>query len=350
MNFNIFSSGAISENMAADLGSSNTRIYLSGKGCVLDEPTYIAWDDKNNELSAVGEEARQMYGKEPVGIRVIRPILNGVVADSEKAVIMMREFIKRVCPKSLLKPQIIVSIPSGSTSVEKNAFAEVCRNAGAREVFVMEETLAAAEGAGCDISMARGMLIADIGGGSCDVSSLSLGRTVISKSIPAGGDAFTREIMKYIKKAHNLNIGFLTAENLKHKIGSAYPSDKLSKSERVCGCDIQTGMPKEIIVTADEIREVFAPLVSQIARAVKTTLEETPPELQSDISEDGMLITGGGAKTVNLDYALSLETGIKVYTAPECEYCAAKGLGIETDKLSGRINEDKFYYSLYDER
>lgn len=347
MYLNYLLNNAISCDMAIDPGTDVTLIYVRGMGIVLKEPSYIAYDVNTKKIQAVGSEAYEMLGKAPSCIKVVKPLEAGVISDYEMACKMLKYFINNACTKKiLLKPRVIASIAADSTEIEKKALADALREAGAREVYLMEEPLAAAYGAGCDISLARGMLIADIGAGGCDVASISLGRSVISKSVKVGGNAFTENVIQYIKKNYNLNIGYITAEKIKREIGCAYPFD-LSKTMQVTGCAVSNGLPGTIYVNSEELRESFLPLLKKVAETIKTTLEDTPPELQSDILEDGILITGGGALMYGLEKWLTAETGIKVFTTDKMDECVINGVGEQLSMLdiSGE-QPDKYYYAI----
>ena len=346
MNINSLLNNTLSNDMGIDIGTESTLIYMAGSGLVLKEPSYIAYDIYSEKIEAVGTQAKEMLGKAPHCIKVVRPIFNGVISNKNMACQMIREFISSISQKTVLKPRIIASVSMGSTQVEQRALCDVLNEAGARDVYLIEEPLAAASGAGCDISLARGMLIADIGAGSCDVASISLGNSVIGKSTTAAGDSFTNEIIKYVRKNYNMNIGFLTSEKIKKEIGCAYPFDGI-KSMTVYGSDLTNGIPRFITLSSEEIRDIFNPLLLQIADIIKTTLEDTPPELQSDILEDGILLTGGGAKLHGIDRWLRMETGMKVFVTENMEECVINGVGAELAKLDIPNNQTtKFYYSL----
>ncbi len=346
MNLNFIVNNTFSSDMAIDPGTDTTLIYVREKGIVLKEPSYIAYDINTKEIVAAGMQAYEMLGKTPPCIKVVKPISAGVISDYEMACKMFKHFISLVYKKTVLKPRIIVSVPSGITDVEQRAITDALKDAGARDVYLMEEPLAAAAGAGCDISLARGMLIADIGGGRCDVASVSLGHSVISRSITVAGNTFTEEIIRYIRKNHNLNIGYKTAEEVKREIGCAYPFD-LSKTTEVAGCDSTTGLPGVTTVNSEELREIFTPLLKKIAQVIKTTLEDTTPELQSDILEDGILITGGGAMLYGIDKWLRMELGIKVFITQNMDECVINGVGEQLSRLDVSSNNSaKYYYSI----
>ena len=345
MNLNYLFNNAFSQDLAIDIGTQRTRIFIHSKGLVLDEPSFIAYDKHTRETVASGSDAMEMEGKAPRTIEIIKPIENGVIASFEPAIRMLTGFIGSVCGKTLLKPRVIASVPSTSTDIELRAFADVLKHAGAREVFLCEAPIAAAVGAGCDVSLARGMLIVDLGGGKSDAASLSLGASVIKKSIPISGNTINEEIIKYVKSAHNLTIGGVSAERIKCEIGCAYPFEN-SKSTSVSGCDITSGLPRSITLNSEELRQVIAPVISKIAVLITNVLEDTPSALQADIMEDGILITGGGAKLFGIDKLLRAETGIKVFTTDNTDLCVINGIGSELLKLDNS-SADKYFFSLY---
>ncbi len=346
INFSYLINSTLSEDIGIDLGSFMTSIYIQNKGIVLKEPSYIALDTRTNEVVSVGTQAYEMIGKNPPCIKIVQPIENGVISDIELAVKMLKAFISRVYKQTVLKPRVMACVPSDSTEIERHAIVGVLKDSGAREVYLIDAPLAAAVGAGCDISLARGLLIAHIGAGRCDVSSISLGRSVIGKSINVAGNTFTEEIIKHIKNAHNINIGTLTAEAVKKKIGCAYPLEKLT-TMNISGCDVTSGLPRFISVSSEEIRECLLSSLLKIANIIKTTLKDTPPDLLADILEDGILITGGGGMLYGLDKYLRMELGIKVFVIDDMQDCAIKGIGAELSKLDlTKAQGGKFYYAV----
>ena len=346
MNINYLFNNTFSQDIAIDLGTDTTLIFIQGKGIVLKEPSYIAYDKNSRSLVAVGSEAKEMEGKSPRTIEVLKPIENGVISDLEMTAKMLRSFIGRVCEKNLLKPRIMASVPAESTDVEQRALCDVLKEAGAREVFLTEAPIAAAVGAGCDISLARGMLVVDIGGGKSDAASISLGASVIKKSINASGNTINEEIIKYVKYTHNLTIGALSAERVKHEIGCAYPFE-LSKTTSVSGCDVTSGMPRTITLNSEELRPVITPVVKKIAELITSVLEDTPPALQADIMEDGILLTGGGAMLYGIDKFLRSETGIKIFTTEKSDECVVVGAGGELIKLDDS-SANRYFFTIYD--
>ena len=347
MNLNFLVNNTFANDIAIDLGTDMTYIYIKGNGIVVREPSYIAYDTNTHEIQACGTDARNMLGKNPPSITVSSPVVNGVVSDHTLASLMLKNFISKSCPKTLLKPRVVVTVPSDSTDVEKRALSLALQQSGAREVYFIETPIAAAVGAGCDISLARGMLVANLGGGRCDVCSISLGHSVIKNSITTAGRAFCFEITKYIKKKYNLNIGELSADTIKRELGCAAPFDR-TKTLSVTGCDTTSGLPRAISINSEEIRDVLSPLVLQIASVIRTTLEETPPELQSDILEDGILITGTDANIYGLDKFLRTELNIKVFIADSPEECGAKGAGEELSRLDIANDGEKYCYTMYE--
>lgn len=330
--------GLFSKDIAIDLGTATTLLYVQGEGIVLYEPSVTAYDVDDKSIQAVGEEAWAMLGKTPQALAVEHPLSGGVITDSYLAAEMLRRFIAKVCQKSLLKPRVMVCVPADITDVEQRAVIEACSQAGARRVYIIEEPIAAAIGAGCDISLARGMLIVDIGGGTTDVAAISLGQAVISRSIKTAGDSFTQAVIDYMQKRYNLNIGQPTAEKIKREVGCVFPRERIV-SVTICGTDTQSGLPRTAVINSDEIREAFDGVVGEVIQAIKDTLEDTPPELLNDILEDGILLTGGGAKIYGLDKRLRIETGIKIFLAQDMDACVIKGAGVALDSV-GRRNVD----------
>lgn len=338
MEFGINWGSLFSKDIAIDLGTDTTLLCVQGEGIVLYEPSVVAYDVDNRSIQAVGEAAWEMVGRNPKSLVVERPLSGGVITDTYLTEEMLRHFIAKACKKSLLKPRVMVSVPSGITDVEERAVIAACHQAGARRVYIIESPIAAAIGAGCDISLARGMLLVDIGGGTTDVAAISLGKAVISRSIKTAGNAFTQAVIDYMYKNNNLYIGEPTAEKIKQEIGCVFPREKL-ESMAVYGTDAQTGLPRSAVVNSDEIREAFNDVVEEIIQAIKNTLEDTPPELLNDILEDGILLTGGGAKIYGLEKRLRIETGIKIFLAQDMDACVIRGAGIALDSV-GRRNVD----------
>jgi rod shape-determining protein MreB and related proteins len=307
--------GWFSNDLAIDLGTANTLVYVRGKGIVLTEPSVVAVrrDEKgSNQVRAVGKEAKLMVGKTPGNIVAIRPMKDGVIADFEVAEAMLRYFIRKVHNRrSLVRPRIIVCIPSGVTQVEKRAVRESAESAGAREVYLIEEPMAAAIGAGLPITEPVCNMVVDIGGGTTEVGVISLGGIVYSRSVRVGGDKMDIAILQHIKRQHNLLIGERTAELIKTSIGNAYSLGE-PETMTIKGRDLVSGIPKTVDVNSDEIRESIQEQIDSIVETVRIALEQTPPELAADIVDRGIVLTGGGALLKNLDHLLRLETGLPI--------------------------------------
>lgn len=332
-----------SNDIGIDLGTATVLVYVKGKGIVLKEPSVVAIDVHTNKLHAVGEEARRMLGRTPDAIQAIRPLADGVISDYYLTEQMIKAFIGKVCKRRLFKPRIMICVPSGVTEVEQRAVIDAAHQAGARKVYIIEEPIAAAIGAGVDISQPRGMMIVDIGGGTTDVAVISLGSIVTSRSIKVAGDEFDEAVIKYIRKKYSLNIGARTAEDVKISVGCVYPREK-NISIDIRGGSLLTGLPQTITVSSEEIREAFEDVVVEIIDAVKNVLEETPPELVGDILEDGVLLTGGGALVHGLDKRLKRETGIEVYLAEDIVSCVAKGSGLALDNMDVLSDPTHIFY------
>ncbi len=323
--------GFLSADMAIDLGTANTLVYVKGQGIVLNEPSVVAianWRGKKQVL-AVGEEAKLMLGRTPGNIEAIRPLRDGVIADFEIAEEMIKHFIRKVHNRrSFASPQVIVCVPSGSTAVVRRAIQESAESAGARRVFLIEEPMAAAIGAALPVTEPTGSMVVDVGGGTTEVAVLSLGGIVYSRSVRVGGDKMDESIIAYVRRNHNLLLGESSAERIKQGIGTACPpEDGNGKSLDIKGRDLMNGVPKEIVVTQRQIAESLAEPVGAIIDAVKVALENTAPELAADIVDKGIVLTGGGALLGNLDYVLRHATGLPVSIADEPLSCVAMGTG-----------------------
>jgi rod shape-determining protein MreB len=326
--------GMMSADMAIDLGTANTLVYVKGRGVVLNEPSVVSIVNTQGrkQVLAVGEEAKQMLGRTPGHIEAIRPLRDGVIADFEVAEEMIKHFIRKVHNRrrlgGLASPDIIVSVPSGSTPVERRAIQDSAESAGAHRVYLIEEPMAAAIGAGLPVTEPTGSMIVDVGGGTTEVAVLSLGGVVYSRSVRVGGDKMDEAIIGYIRRNHNLLVGEGSAERIKEKIGSACPpEDGDGEVMEIKGRDLMNGVPKELIISRRQIAESLAEPVGAIIEAVKVALEQTPPELASDIVDKGIVLTGGGALLTDLDFVLRHATGLAVSIADEPMLCVVMGTG-----------------------
>ena len=321
-------------DMGIDLGTASVLVYIKGKGVVLKEPSVVAFDRDTNKIKAIGEEARLMLGRTPGNIVAVRPLRQGVISDYTVTEKMLKHFIQKAGGKQRLrKPRISVCVPSGVTEVEKKAVEDATYQAGAREVAIIEEPIAAAIGAGIDISRPCGNMIVDIGGGTADIAVISLGGTVVSTSIKIAGDDFDEAIVRYMRKKHNLLIGERTAEDIKIKIGCAYKLPEV-ETMNVRGRNLVTGLPKTIEVTSEETEEALRETTSQIVEAVHSVLEKTPPELAADIADRGIVLTGGGSLLRGLEELIESKTGITTMTAADPMLCVAIGTGKYVEFLS----------------
>jgi len=321
----------LSRDMGIDLGTANTLVYVRGQGIVLRESSVVAVEKDKKRALAVGEQARKMIGRTPGNIVAIRPLLDGVIADFDIAETMLKYFIAKVYERrrGLMKPRMVIGVPSGITGVERRAVIEAAITAGAREAHLIEEPMAAAIGAGLPVEEPTGSMIVDIGGGTTEVAVISLGGIVVSESIRIAGDELNEAIISYMKKEYNLAIGERTAEDIKIKIGSAYPvtSDDIQDSMEVRGLNQTEGLPRTVTITSGEIRGALSECVSNIVNAVRKTLERTPPELAADIIDRGIVLAGGGALLLGLDELISHETKIAVHIAQDPLSCVALGTG-----------------------
>jgi rod shape-determining protein MreB and related proteins len=329
--------GLFSNDLAIDLGTANTLVYVKGKGIVLGEPSVVAIRTDNrmkNKVVAVGLEAKNMLGRTPGNIIAIRPMRDGVIADFEVTEAMLRHFIHKVHNRrTFVRPRIIVAVPSGITPVEKRAVKESAESAGAREVFLIEEPMAAAIGAGLPITEPTCNLIVDIGGGTTEVAVISLAGIVFSRSLRIAGDKMDSAIMQYVKRKYNLLIGERTSEIIKTTIGNAYPDADDIATIEVKGRDLVSGIPKILAIDSDEVRESIAEQIDAIVETVKIALEQTPPELAADIVDRGIVLTGGGALLKNLDRLLREETGLPITVADDPLSTVARGSGIALDNI-----------------
>ena len=333
--------GFLSADLGIDLGTANTLVYVKGRGIVLDEPSVVAVGSARGrkQILAVGEEARQMLGRTPGNIQAIRPLRDGVIADFDLAEEMIKRFIRKAHRRGLGTPQIIVCVPSGATAVERRAIREAAESAGARRVFLIEEPIAAAIGAGLPVTEATASLVVDIGGGTTEVAVLSLGGIVYSRSVRVGGDKMDEVVAADIRRRHNVLIGETTAEWIKREIGSAcLPGRGDGRVVRVMGRDLAYGVPKEIAVTEREVARSLAEPVAAIVGAVRAALEHTAPELAADIVDRGIVLTGGGALLANLDHVLRHASGLPVTIADRPLACVALGTGRALDEM-GALNK-----------
>lgn len=325
--------GIFSKEIGIDLGTANTLVYLKGKGIILREPSVVAVNNQTGQVLAVGIEAKQMIGRTPGNITAIRPLKDGVIADFETTQGMLKYFIRKAMGNNpFAKPRVVICVPSGVTEVEKRAVIDSAMSAGAKEAYLIEEPMASAIGAGMPVAEPSGSMVVDIGGGTSEVAVISLGGVVVSRSLRIAGDEFDDSIIHYIKKEYNLMIGERTAEAIKLKIGSAHALEK-EETYNVSGRDLVTGLPKEITVTSQEIREALREPINAVVDSIKLTLEKTPPELASDIMERGIMLAGGGALLKGFDKLISDETGIPVFIAEQPIDCVVLGTGKVLEEL-----------------
>ena len=329
--------GFLSADMAIDLGTANTLVYVKGRGIVLNEPSVVAIAEVRGkkQVLAVGEEAKQMLGRTPGNIRAIRPLRDGVIADFEVAEEMIKYFIRKVHNRrSFASPLVIICVPSGSTAVERKAIKEAAENAGARQAILIDEPMAAAIGAGLPVTEPTGSMVVDIGGGTTEVAVLSLGGIVYSRSVRVGGDKMDEAIIGYIRRNHNLLVGEGSAERVKEEIGSACPPEEgEGRTMEIKGRDLMNGVPKELIISERQIAEALAEPVGAIIETVKVALEHTAPELAADIVDKGIVLTGGGALLGNMDYVLRHATGLPVSIADDPLTCVVLGTGRALEEM-----------------
>ena len=326
--------GVLSADMAIDLGTANTLVYVKDAGIVLNEPSVVAVLNSNlgsKKVIAVGQEAREMLGRTPGNIEAIRPLKDGVIADFEVAEEMIKHFIRKVHNRrAFVSPQIVICVPHGSTAVERRAIQESAESAGARKVYLIEEPMAAAIGAGLPVTEATGSMIVDIGGGTTEVAVLSLGGIVYARSVRVGGDHMDEALIGYMRRHHNLLIGEASAEKIKKEIGTAIPTN--NNTYAVKGRDLRSGTPKEVNITEEDTAEALNDILKQMVNGIKDALESTPPELSADLVDMGLVLTGGGALLKNIDKRFSKETGLPVHIADDPLSCVAVGTGKALDQ------------------
>ena len=339
-----------SKDIGIDLGTANTLVYMRGKGIIIREPSVVAVDVKMDRVRYVGQEAKDVIGRTPGSIVAVRPLKDGVIADFDMTTSMLQEFIRKALKGRAFagsRVRVIICIPSGVTAVERRAVKEATQNAGAKRVSIIEEPMAAAIGAGLPVAEPTGSRIVDIGGGTSEVAVISLGGIVTSRSVRVAGDEFDSSIINYIKKKYNLLIGERTAENIKIAIGSAYPYSDNEPSMDIKGRNLLNGLPENITITSEEIREALSEPLSHVIEAIKVTLEKTPPELAADIIDQGIMLAGGGALLKGLDLLIHSETGMPVKVAERPLDCVADGTGkvLENiDKLIDVLTDDDTRY------
>ena len=321
MNFLSFKS----KDIGIDLGTANILVTLNGKGIILREPSVVSIDNKTGNIIATGFEAKEMVGRTPKEISAIKPLKDGVIADFTATKLLLKNLLEKVCKRyNALRPRVLVGVPSGITEVEERAVEESIIRAGAREVYLIEEPMAAAIGAGIEIEEPSGNIVVDIGGGTTEVAVISLGGIVVSNSLRIAGDELDEDIINYVKREMNLAIGETTAEQIKKEIGCAMPLMS-QMTMKIKGRDLNDGLPRTDIITSDQVEKAMKESIDKIVEVVKITLEKTPPELASDIMEKGIMLTGGGALIQNLDKLISIETGMPVYVTEEPLDCVVKG-------------------------
>ncbi|MBD9159479.1 MAG: rod shape-determining protein [Clostridiales bacterium] len=328
-----------SKDIGIDLGTANILVTLKGKGIVLKEPSVVAINRRNGNIVATGNEAKEMLGRTPEQIKAVRPMKDGVIADFTATQLMLKNIIGKVGKRyNIGRPRVVVGVPSGITEVEERAVEEAVMQAGAREVYLIEEPMAAAIGASLDVGEPSGNIIVDIGGGTTEVAVISLGGIVVSHSLRVAGDELDEEIVNYIKREMNLAVGDTTAEQIKMQLGCAMPL-MTEMSMEIRGRDLTTGLPKNMTITSTQVEDAIKESITKIVEIVKLTLEKTPPELAADIMEKGIVLAGGGALIKNLDKLLSIETGMPVYVADEPLDCVVRGAGktLEDIERLGRV-------------
>ncbi len=332
--------GTLTNDVAIDLGTDYTRIYY--KGTITDEPSVIAYDAFDGTIICVGSEAEEMIGKNPETIAVEKPISGGVITDFELASQMINAFLSKTTG-GVLKPRVMITVPCGITDVERRAVCDAVRAADIRDVYLIEAPVASAIGANCDVTLARGMMVVDIGGGKCNIAAISLGQAVISRLVRFGGGEFTEAIIDYAQQKHDLKIGIKTAENIKTEVGCAIQRER-DEAALAAGYNVKSRKPEKLLIHSEETREAFTELIGKITAEIKSALDETPTELLGDIMEDGILLTGGGAALYGLAKKLRVELGVKVFLAEDPQLCAARGAGSVMGNMD-KMPEDTYVFT-----
>lgn len=332
--------GTLKNVAAIDLGTDYTRIYYKGEITV--EPSVIAYDSLDGTIIAAGAEAAEMEGKTPALITVSKPLTKGVITDFDLAAQMIHIFLTNIVG-NVIKPRVFITVPCGVTDVERRAICDILRESEINEIYIMESPIAGAIGANCDVNLARGMLLVDLGGGKCDIAAISLGQAVIGRSVKMAGDDFTEALVCYLLEKHNLSVGKQSAEKLKKSIGCAFMREK-NNIDEISGFNNYLKKPEKIAIRSEETREAFAPLISQIASEIKATLDEIPTELLSDILDDGILLIGGGAQLYGIAKRLRAELNIKVFLAEDAEMCVIKGIGYVADNMD-KLSDNTYIFT-----
>lgn len=344
LNLKLFGSVSLGEDICIDPGTDFTSVYISGGGVVLREPSCIAVNKNTGEIEAVGSEAADMEGREPKAVRTVRPIQGGVVTDSELAGKLLSGLLSKVKKHGVVKPRVMLTIPCGITDVEERAVIGAAMRAGARQVIVMEAPVAAALGAGCDVTIARGLMVLDIGAGKTDMAAISLCNTVVSRTAKIAGGSYTDDVQAFLKKKHSIKTGDRTARYIKENIASL--TGEKSQIYEVSGMDIQTRLPRKVRISSSETENIFDVHTEAITAIIKETLDSVPPELLGDILEDGILLVGGGAKLNGLVNKLREKSGIKIFPADDIDMCVIKGAGIAMENLNVLPNIAQSYHNL----
>ncbi len=332
--------GTLTNDVAIDLGTDNTRVYY--KGNIIDEPSMVAYDTIDGTIVAIGTEAAEMADRCPETIAVVKPLSKGVIVDFELTCQMISGFLSKVLG-GVLKPRVMISVPCGITDVEKRAACDAVKASDIRDVYIIEAPVAGAIGANCDVSLARGMMIVDIGGGNCNIAAISLGQAVIGRSVKIGGADFTEALIRQIEEKHDLKIGWSTAERIKKEIGCAFQRDR-DDTALASGYNKKLRKPEKIVIHAEETREVFKELAEKIGAEIKATLDETPTELLGDIMEDGILLIGGGSQLYGLARKLRGDLGVKVFLAEEADMCVVRGAGSVTENMD-KMTENTYVFT-----